>query len=63
MDQIESIKPLLAVLVSMFVIPVLVSSSRKPNVREAWTFAAGTVKFFLVVSMLPAVLNGKTIVF
>lgn len=63
MDQIFSIKPLLAVLVSMFVIPVLVSSSRKPNVREAWTFAAGAVKFFLVVSMLPAVLNGKTIVF
>ena len=63
MDHIISIRPLLAVLVSMFIIPVLVSSSHKPNVREAWTFAAGAVKFLLVVSMLPAVLNGKTIIF
>ena len=62
MDQIVSFKPLLAVLVSMLVIPVLVSSSRRPNVREAWSFAAAGVKFFLVISMLPAVLNGQEIV-
>lgn len=61
METIISIKPLLAVLVTLFVIPVLVSSSEKPNVRESWTFVAGTIKLLLVLSMLPAVLSGKQI--
>jgi multicomponent Na+:H+ antiporter subunit D len=62
METIISIKPLLAVLVTLFVIPILVSSSEKPNVREGWTFVAGTIKLLLVLSMLPAVLSGKQIV-
>lgn len=63
MEQIISIKPLLAVLVSLCVIPVLISSGSKPNVRESWIFLAGTVKFLFIVSMLPAVLQGRQIVF
>ncbi|MCP4722155.1 MAG: monovalent cation/H+ antiporter subunit D family protein, partial [Desulfobacteraceae bacterium] len=62
MDIITSIKPLLAVLVPLLVIPVLVSSSAKPNVRETWTFIAGTLMFLIVASMLPAVLAEKQIV-
>lgn len=62
MDQIISIKPLLAVLVSLLVIPMLISSSDKPNVREAWTFTAGIIKFLIVASMLPVILQGKEIV-
>ena len=62
METIISIKPLLAVLVSLLVIPVLLSSSDKPNVRESWTFVAGVIKFLIVMSMLPAVLSGKQIV-
>ncbi|MFH2093586.1 MAG: monovalent cation/H+ antiporter subunit D family protein [Pseudomonadota bacterium] len=61
METILSIKPLLAVLVTLCVIPILVSSSDKPNVRETWIFVAGFIKFALVVSMLPAVLAGKQI--
>ncbi len=61
MDIITSIKPLLAVLVPLLVIPVLVSSSSKPNVREAWTFIAGTLMFLIVASMLPDVLAEKQI--
>lgn len=61
METIISIKPLLAVLVSLLVIPMLVSSSDKPNVRESWTFMAGTIKFLIVVSMLPVILSGKQI--
>ncbi len=57
-----SIKPLLAVLVPLFVIPVLVSSSSKPNVRESWIFVSGTIVLALVLSMLPAVLAGKQLV-
>jgi multicomponent Na+:H+ antiporter subunit D len=63
MDQIVSLRPLFAVLVSMLVIPILLSSAKRPNVREAWTFAAGLIKFGLVVSMLPAVLQGREFVF
>lgn len=62
METIISIKPLLAVLVTLFVIPVLISSSEKPNVRESWIFIAGTVKLILVLSMLPEVLSGRQIV-
>jgi len=61
METIISIKPLLAVLVSLFVIPVLVSSSSKPNVRESWIFVAGVIKLILVLSMLPVILEGKQI--
>ncbi len=57
-----SIKPLIAVLVSLLVIPVL-ASSRKPNVREAWTFTAAIIKFAIIASMVPAVLGGHTFEF
>ncbi|CCK80544.1 monovalent cation/H+ antiporter subunit D family protein [Desulfobacula toluolica] len=62
METIISIKPLLAVLVSLCVIPLLLSSSEKPNVRESWIFIAGTIKFLIVISMLPQILQGKQIV-
>jgi len=62
METIVSIKPLLAVLVTLFVIPVLVSSSGKPNVRESWIFIAGTIKLVLVLSMLPVILDGEQVV-
>jgi multicomponent Na+:H+ antiporter subunit D len=61
METITSIKPLLAVLVSLVAVIPIVMSGSKPNLREAWTFLAGIVKFGLVVSMLPLVLNGTTI--
>ncbi len=61
METIISIKPLLAVLVSLLVIPVLVSSSDKPNVRESWTFIAGIITFLIVLSMLSVILQGKQI--
>lgn len=60
MDTLISIKPLLAVLVSLLAIP-FIAYSRSPNVREGWTFLAAIVKFGIVAAMLPAVLNGKEI--
>ncbi|MBC8460409.1 MAG: monovalent cation/H+ antiporter subunit D family protein [Deltaproteobacteria bacterium] len=62
METITSIKPLLAVLVSLAVTPILVSS-RAPNVREAWTFVAAAIKFLIVLSMLPTILKGTEIVY
>ena len=63
METITSIKPLLAVLVSLAVVPILASSSKAPNAREAWTFVAAIAKFLLVVSMLPVILQGTEIVY
>ena len=60
MDTLISLKPLVAVLVSLLVLP-LIAYSRSPNVREGWTFLAAIVKFAIVASMLPAVLNGLEI--
>ena len=62
METIQSIKPLIAVLVSICVVPLLVSSKR-PNMRETWTFAAAIVKLVLVLSMLPVILAGNQIVY
>lgn len=62
MATIYSIKPLLAVIVSLLLIPVLISS-RTPNIREGWTFAIAITKFLIVASMVPAVLLGNQIVF
>jgi multicomponent Na+:H+ antiporter subunit D len=62
MVTIYSIKPFLAVLVSLLLVPVLVSS-RTPNIREGWTFVIAAVKFLIVASMVPAVLQGSQYVF
>ena len=63
METIISIKPLLAVLVSLLVVPILVLSGKRPNVREAFTFLAAAVKFLIVLSMVPVILNGTQIVY
>ncbi|EFK09804.1 NADH-ubiquinone/plastoquinone (complex I), subunit [delta proteobacterium NaphS2] len=62
METIQSIKPLIAVLVSICVVPFLVLSKR-PNMRETWTFAAAIVKLLLVLSMLPVILKGNQIAY
>ncbi|MBM4325879.1 MAG: monovalent cation/H+ antiporter subunit D family protein [Deltaproteobacteria bacterium] len=61
MEPLYSIRPLIAVLVSLGVVPILISS-RNANVREAWTFVAAGLKFLIVLSMLPTVLEGRTVV-
>jgi multicomponent Na+:H+ antiporter subunit D len=61
METIISIKPLLAVLVSLVAVGPIVASGSRPNMREAWTFLAGIIKFGLVVSMVPLVLRGNVL--
>ncbi|MBU0735307.1 MAG: monovalent cation/H+ antiporter subunit D family protein [Proteobacteria bacterium] len=62
METIISIKPLIAVLVSICAVPLLILS-RRPNIRETWTFVAAVAKFLIVISMLPAILKGNQIVY
>ncbi len=63
MEAIVSIRPLLAILVSVLIIPPIVFSAKSPNVREMWTLAGASVKFLLVASMLPLVLAGVPLEF
>jgi multicomponent Na+:H+ antiporter subunit D len=60
-DAVVSIKPLLTVLASAAAVILIAASGKRPNLRETWTFLAGFVKLFLVISMVPLVLEGKTI--
>ena len=61
METITSIKPLLAVIVSLVAVIPIVLSNTRPNIREGWTFAAGIIKFLIVASMVPVILGGTTI--
>lgn len=62
MTVVYSSMPLWAVLTSLLVVPVLVSS-RNANVRESWTFVAAIAKFAVVASLLPPVLGGRQVEF
>ncbi|NIA11101.1 MAG: monovalent cation/H+ antiporter subunit D family protein, partial [Nitrospiraceae bacterium] len=62
MNAVVSIKPLLAVLVSLVgAFLILFTSSKRQNLRESWTFIAAFIKFGIVLSMMPVILHGKVI--
>jgi multicomponent Na+:H+ antiporter subunit D len=63
MEAITSIKPVLAVSVSLFCTLFIVASRNRPNLRESWTLLAGLMKFGIVASMIPAVLRKQEIVY
>ncbi len=51
--------PLYAILVSLAAVPLIILSSKRQNLREFWTIAAGVVKFILVLTLLPGALQNK----
>jgi multicomponent Na+:H+ antiporter subunit D len=59
--EIESVTPVLAVAVSLAAAVLIVLTRRWPNIREGCSVVAGIVKFLLVLTMVPAVLDGKAI--
>jgi multicomponent Na+:H+ antiporter subunit D len=61
LETIISVKPLLAVLVSIAGAILIVASSKNPNLRESWTIAAAVTKFLIVASMIPVILRGDVI--
>lgn len=61
LEIIESARPLHVVLVSLLAALLIGASGRYPNLRETWTFAAALLKFGLVVSLLPPILEGKVV--
>lgn len=58
METVYSLKPLLAVLVSLVATLLIVIPGQRPNMRESWTILAAIAKFGIIFSMLPAVLQG-----
>jgi len=58
---IESIRPFLAVVVSLFGAALIVQTRRSPNIREACSVASATLMFIIIATMVPAVLAGNTL--
>ncbi|HIE65309.1 MAG: monovalent cation/H+ antiporter subunit D family protein [Nitrospira sp.] len=61
--DIESIRPVLVLLVSLVGAVLILVFRKDPNVREGCSLTAAVLKCLLVVSMVPAVLAGKTYTF
>ncbi|MDP3919475.1 MAG: monovalent cation/H+ antiporter subunit D family protein [Candidatus Omnitrophota bacterium] len=61
--EVASIRPLLAVLVSAAASLGILASNRNRTIRETWTFAAASIKFIIVLSMLPAIFRGNILTF
>jgi len=60
METIVSIRPLLAVLVTLVAALLIIFTGEKHrNLREFWTILASLLKFSIVISMVPFVLDGK----
>ncbi|MBM4160567.1 MAG: monovalent cation/H+ antiporter subunit D family protein [Ignavibacteria bacterium] len=59
-ETYQSVVPLFAVLVSLVVVPLILVSAQRPNLRESWTIGASLAKFGLVASLLPHALAGRT---
>jgi multicomponent Na+:H+ antiporter subunit D len=63
MEMITSIKPLLAVTVSLFGSILIIAAGRKPNLRESCSIIIALIKFGIILSMLPVILKGTKIVY
>jgi len=63
MEPIVSIKPLLAVAISLIGSVFIIASRKNPNVREIFTFVIASIKFGIIVSMVPTVMGGQEIVY
>lgn len=56
---IMDIRPLLAVGVSLAAAVMIAFSGRWPNLREFWSAAASLIKFGIILTMAPGVLDGN----
>jgi multicomponent Na+:H+ antiporter subunit D len=61
-EIIHSSRPAFAILVSLIAaLLILITGERARNLREFWTILASLVKFSIVFSMVPYILDGKVI--
>jgi multicomponent Na+:H+ antiporter subunit D len=57
----SALTPVWAILVSLAVVPLILLSHARPNLREAWTIGAALLKCGLVLSLLGGALAGQTV--
>ncbi len=58
MEAVETVRPFLAIMVSLIAAGVILKYDKNPDTRETVSIAAGIIKFVLVISMAPTVLAG-----
>ncbi len=62
MNTEYSVLPVVPALISLIVIPfIIVAGEKRPNLREFWSVLAGVLKFLVILSMLPAIMEGKVL--
>lgn len=61
METVQSIQPVLAILISFVASFLILAFNKIPNFRDVTSFVAAIIKFAIVASMAPMVLSGKTI--
>jgi len=62
LEVVSSIKPVLALSVSaVAALLIIFTGEKRRNLREGWTLLASFLKFGIVLSMIPAVLDGKVL--
>ncbi len=59
----NSIIPFFAVSVSLAAVPLVIISNNYANLREFWTILAAVIKFGLLMSLLPAAMEGKEAIY
>ena len=59
MEWFLETRPLWALATTLLATLLILASSRRPNLREAWTIIASIVQLIIVASMIPAVLSGE----
>ncbi|ELZ85660.1 monovalent cation/H+ antiporter subunit D [Haloferax elongans ATCC BAA-1513] len=62
MTELDSLRPLAAVLAPAVGVLLIVALNRRPNLREGATIASSVSTLAIVASMVPAVLDGSTYV-
>ena len=63
MSGIQSIKPILPILITLTTVFLIMASRRRPNLREFWSIAGSVGTFVAVLTMVPTVLQGEVLCF
>lgn len=61
MQTIYSIRPVMAVLVSLIAVVLIGFSHKKANLRESWMIIAALIKLGIVISLIPIILKGQVV--
>ncbi|OPY80527.1 MAG: Na(+)/H(+) antiporter subunit A [Syntrophorhabdus sp. PtaU1.Bin058] len=59
--HIESIRPLIPVIIVLVTAILIALSKKRPNLRETWSVAGSILTFIAVASMVPDIMNGNKI--